>query len=76
MGLFAPPVGCGKCDDAGERRMKNCLVVQFLSHGLLSVELVVWAGPCPKEETEEHWTHVCIQADGQREEGSAGPQKC
>ena len=75
VGLFAPPVGGGKWDDAGGRRMKHCLIVHFLSHGSPPVKLVVWASPHPKEEMEEHWTHASIWADGHREEGSAGSQK-
>jgi hypothetical protein len=29
VGLFAPPVGGGKWDDPGGRRMKHHLIVQF-----------------------------------------------
>ena len=73
VGLFTPLIGGGKWDDAEGRRMKHCLVIHFLCHGAPPVELVVWAGPRPKEEAEEHWAHASIWADGHREEGSAGP---
>jgi hypothetical protein len=76
VGLFMPPIGGGKWDDAGGRWMKHPLVIYILSHSEPPVKRVVWAGPRPKEKTDEHWTHVLIWADGHREEGSAGPQKC
>ena len=51
--------------------MKHCLVIHFLCHGAPPVKLVVWVGPRPKVEAEEHWAHASISADGHREEGSS-----